>query len=212
MCIRDRIVAADGTRALVGGQNQYNDDYLSINPAFDLTLRVSGPAAYDAQHFAQRLWEYVCSWNPSYSVYTASYIPGSGFGKRCATAFPVTRTGGAGSTAVFGVGRLGTGIAPSGDNPNQSEAAILGLLLAAVIAALVARTKIPTDRVDDRLLCEGLEMAPPPSLTGWVHDHCRAAPVVLTDAEEATVARLVAAVAWGFTAGRAVGGGERRIG
>ena len=50
-------------------------------------------------------------------------------------------------------------------------------LLAAVIAALVARTKIPTDRVDDRLLCEGLEMAPPPSLTGWVHDHCRAAPV-----------------------------------
>ncbi len=67
-------------------------------------------------------------------------------------------------------------------------------------------------RVDDRLLCEGLEMAPPPSLLAWVHDHCRAAPVVLTDAEEATVGRLLGAVAWGFTAGRAVGGDERTLG
>ena len=67
-------------------------------------------------------------------------------------------------------------------------------------------------RVDDRLLCEGLEMAAPPSLVGWLHDHCRAAPVVLTDSEEAAVTRLVAAVAWGFTAGRAIGGGERTIG
>lgn len=137
-----KIVAADGATALVGGQNQYNDDYLSINPAFDLTLRVSGPAAYDAQHFAQRLWEYVCSWNPSFSVYVGSYVPGAGFGKRCSTAFPVTRTAGAGSTTVFGVGRLGTGIAPSGDNPNQSEAAILGLIQAAQTTVRIAQQDI----------------------------------------------------------------------
>lgn len=79
-------------------------------------------------------------------------------------------------------------------------------------AVMTLRDGLEPVRVDDRLLCEGLEMAPPPSLVGWVHDHCRAAPVVLTDAEEDTVARLVAAVAWGFTAGRAVGGGERTIG
>jgi phosphatidylserine/phosphatidylglycerophosphate/cardiolipin synthase-like enzyme len=137
-----KIVAADGVEALVGGQNQYNDDYLSINPAFDLTLRVRGPAAYSAHAFAQRLWTYVCSWNPSYSVYSASYIPGSGFGKRCSTAFPVTRTGGPGATAVFPVGRLGTGIAPSGDNPNQSEAAILGMLQAAQHTIRIAQQDI----------------------------------------------------------------------
>ena len=79
-------------------------------------------------------------------------------------------------------------------------------------AVITLRDGLEPVRVDDRLLCEGLEMAAPPSLVGWLHDHCRAAPVVLTDAEEATVARLVAAVAWGFTAGRAVGGGERTIG
>jgi hypothetical protein len=79
-------------------------------------------------------------------------------------------------------------------------------------AVITLRDGLEPVRVDDRLLCEGLEMAAPPSLVGWVHDHCRAAPVVLTDAEEAAVARLVAAVAWGFTAGRAVGGGERTIG
>lgn len=67
-------------------------------------------------------------------------------------------------------------------------------------------------RVDDRLLREGQDMDPPPSLTAWVAERCRAAPVVLTDAEEATVAAVVAAVAWGFTASRATDGDDRRIG
>ena len=67
-------------------------------------------------------------------------------------------------------------------------------------------------RVDDRLLREGQDMAPPPSLTAWVADRCRAAPVVLTDAEEAAVAATVAAVAWGFTAGHAANAEDRRIG
>ena len=67
-------------------------------------------------------------------------------------------------------------------------------------------------RVDDHLLREGLAMTPPPSLVAWVRARCAEAPVVLTGDEERTIAALVAAVAWGFTAGRAVVTDERMIG
>lgn len=79
-------------------------------------------------------------------------------------------------------------------------------------AAITLAHGLEPVRVDDRLLCEGLEMTPPPSLLGWIADRCAQAPVVLTDAEEATVGKLVAAVMWGFTSGRATAVGELRIG
>ncbi|MEZ4398749.1 MAG: hypothetical protein R3B06_01925 [Kofleriaceae bacterium] len=78
-------------------------------------------------------------------------------------------------------------------------------------AAITLHQGVEPARVDDRLLREGLAMAAPPSLLAWVHARCRAAPVVLTDREEAQVATAIAAVAWGLTASRAAGG-ERTVG
>jgi hypothetical protein len=54
-----KIVCADGSLALVGGQNMFDDDYLSRHPAHDMTLRVEGSAAYDAHAFASHLWRWV---------------------------------------------------------------------------------------------------------------------------------------------------------
>ncbi|MBK9034763.1 MAG: hypothetical protein IPL61_26455 [Myxococcales bacterium] len=79
-------------------------------------------------------------------------------------------------------------------------------------AAVTLHHGLEPVRVDDRLLRDGLEMDPPPSLLAWIETRCRAAPVVLTDAEEAAVARAVAAIAWGFTSGRASGVDERMLG
>ena len=56
-----KIVSADGHLALVGGQNMYDDDYLSMRPAHDVTLKVNGPAAYDAQSFVSYLWQWVAN-------------------------------------------------------------------------------------------------------------------------------------------------------
>jgi len=78
-------------------------------------------------------------------------------------------------------------------------------------AAVALAQGLEPARVDDRLLREGLAMTAPPSLLAWVRERCLAAPVVLTDAEEADVAALVAAVAWGFTAARASVHGDRWI-
>ena len=76
-------------------------------------------------------------------------------------------------------------------------------------AAVTLHHGLEPVRVDDRGLRDGLDMAAPPSLLEWVVARCRAAPVALTDAEEAAVARAVAAVAWGFTSGRA--GDDERV-
>jgi hypothetical protein len=76
-------------------------------------------------------------------------------------------------------------------------------------AAITLDHGIEPTRVDDRLLRDGLDMTPPPTLLEWIRDRCRAAPVVLLDAEEAAIAEVVTAVAWGLASGRARAGDER---
>ena len=148
-----KIVAADGKVAVIGGENMFSDDYLSINPASDMTLKVSGPAAYDAQAFATTLWQYVVmfaptpfGWNDAIHYYswtagnadpllnTAGYsvIPAS-----------VTRDGSApGTTPVFAVGRLGKGIVPPRVNVKEyqsSDAAFLGMIDSAKTSIRIAQ-------------------------------------------------------------------------
>jgi phosphatidylserine/phosphatidylglycerophosphate/cardiolipin synthase-like enzyme len=56
-----KIVAADGKRAIVGGHNLWDAHYLIKNPAHDISMRLSGPAAADAHNFASEQWYYTCS-------------------------------------------------------------------------------------------------------------------------------------------------------
>ena len=53
-----KIVAADGTRAIVGGHNMWGPHYLGTNPVFDLSMRLTGTAARHAQDFANNMWAY----------------------------------------------------------------------------------------------------------------------------------------------------------
>lgn len=148
-----KIVAADGKVAVIGGENMFDDDYLSINPASDMTLKVSGPAVYDAQAFATRLWQYVVmaaptalGWNDA--IHYFSWTGGSadpllntnGYAQIPAT---VTRDGSApGTTAVFAVGRLGKGIIlgrPVVKPYQSSDFAFLGMIDSAKTSIRIAQ-------------------------------------------------------------------------
>jgi phosphatidylserine/phosphatidylglycerophosphate/cardiolipin synthase-like enzyme len=111
-----KIIAIDGTEALVGGHNLWTKDYLLDEPVSDLSMRVKGPAAASAVRFIDRLWEYVCAnIDRKDSIALAS---GDGSCPSPA-ALPVRK--GKGGLQILGVGRMGAGITK--DFANQSELA-----------------------------------------------------------------------------------------
>jgi phosphatidylserine/phosphatidylglycerophosphate/cardiolipin synthase-like enzyme len=121
-----KIVTVDGIKALVGGHNFWSDDYLVDNPVHDLSMEVSGPAAVSAAHFADKLWQYVCSnLGKGKSIVVASW-PGS---RQTPTQDclptpslpPAPQASAGGGTPILAVGRLGAGITTA--FANQSELA-----------------------------------------------------------------------------------------
>jgi hypothetical protein len=75
-------------------------------------------------------------------------------------------------------------------------------------AAMSISDGVEPPRVDERLLRDGLDMTPPPTLTAWIHDIISGAPVVLTSNEEDQVVKTVTAIAWSLTAVRAADVGD----
>ncbi|GEP59870.1 hypothetical protein [Reyranella soli] len=115
-----KFITVDGNEALVGGHNLWSEDYLIDKPVHDLSMRLQGPAAASASHFAGRLWEFVCTnlgKNPA--VQLASY-PANGPCPAALAPPPVAATAGNG-TPMLAVGRMGAGITK--DFANQSELA-----------------------------------------------------------------------------------------
>ena len=55
-----KIVAVDGEHLLEGGHNMWTGHYLTTGPVHDLTMRLDGGAAADAQRFVNQLWDYTC--------------------------------------------------------------------------------------------------------------------------------------------------------
>jgi phosphatidylserine/phosphatidylglycerophosphate/cardiolipin synthase-like enzyme len=128
-----KIIAADGRTAISGGQNLWDNDYLTINPVTDMSIKLAGSAAYDAQIYAQKIWEWLCSssyslsisWRDTYTVAPGTSEPVSG----CSSTFPVTsRPTGTGTTSVIAVGRLASGIE---SDANQADDAILAIIKSA---------------------------------------------------------------------------------
>lgn len=79
-------------------------------------------------------------------------------------------------------------------------------------AAIALRDGVPPPRIDDRLLREGGDVEAPAAVAAWVLGQCRAASVVLSDAEEAAVGAALAAIAWGLCAGRGADAAHRWVG
>lgn len=58
-----KIIAVDGTRAIVGGHNMWDKDYLQSNPVFDVSMKLSGSSVLHAHDFADGLWDYLIERN-----------------------------------------------------------------------------------------------------------------------------------------------------
>jgi len=110
-----KIVAVDGERALVGGQNLWTQDYLKSAPVHDLNLRLEGPAVFDMHQFVNEIWKEVCGysgkdwlpdldWRPAYwetglEKIRHDCLPDINLGRKKPT--------GRGNMKVMGVGRYG---------------------------------------------------------------------------------------------------------
>jgi hypothetical protein len=110
-----KIVAVDGNRAIVGGENLWSPDYLAKDPVFDISMELEGPAARDASRFADALWQSVCAREP---------VPGVNdhfayFGARATDTddtcvghieLPSDDTRAPGDVQILSIGRLAKGI------------------------------------------------------------------------------------------------------
>lgn len=111
-----KIVAADGRQAIVGGHNMWTPDYLVEAPVHDVSMRVDGPAAEDAHHFANALWRFLCSRQRTALINAwYSYVAGSpeiGLDYLPTLGIRSGPQADAGGVAILAVGRLVAGIAP----------------------------------------------------------------------------------------------------
>jgi len=119
-----KIIAVDGKRALVGGHNQWTQDYLLDAPVHDLSMQIEGPAARAAHRFADALWGFVCSHGQPGST-TESYRYRAGdpeIAPGCLAHLAVPPAArGPGKVPVLALGRLASGIAD--DFADQSQLA-----------------------------------------------------------------------------------------
>jgi len=120
-----KMVAVDGERVLLGGENLWDEDYLQLQPVHDLNVLLRGSSAFGLHQFADRIWESVCAYTlPSWkSVYWASGMNDIAAG--CQVHNGITRKTGSGSVAVLGAGRLAS-LAGQGNAADVAMATALG--------------------------------------------------------------------------------------
>jgi phosphatidylserine/phosphatidylglycerophosphate/cardiolipin synthase-like enzyme len=108
-----KILAADGTRAIVGGHNMWTGDYLTGAPVHDLSMELHGPAAGTAHRFASALWRYVCGRPEGDTLNTAyAFSLKHGVARGCIDEVGLPPAHAAGSIPVLSIGRLGKGMIP----------------------------------------------------------------------------------------------------
>ena len=114
-----KMVAVDGQRVLLGGENLWDPEYLEVAPVHDLNVRVDGPIVYFMHRFTDTTWGNVCaqsfsSWQPVHWSSRSSPID-----HQCLGQSPVRQPPGQGQIAVLGAGRYGS------LGPNPADAALL---------------------------------------------------------------------------------------
>jgi phosphatidylserine/phosphatidylglycerophosphate/cardiolipin synthase-like enzyme len=120
-----KIVAVDGRTAVVGGHNMWSQDYLIDQPIHDISIQVEGGAAFDAHHYADALWGFVCSHDdPITPVSIYMYRSGSPditAGCLAKISLPAQSPGSGTGVAILASARLGSGI--TSDFGNQDDLA-----------------------------------------------------------------------------------------
>lgn len=120
-----KIVAIDGRMAMVGGHNMYNEAYMRFAPVHDVTIKVTGSAAYDAHCYLNRLWLFCSSYSRSKNplrnftrLWQNGEIRNEGLPR-----VEVRPPQGPGSTRILSLGRMGLGLWQLPDpkaNPSDS--------------------------------------------------------------------------------------------
>jgi hypothetical protein len=110
-----KIVAVDGERAIVGGENLWSPDYLAEDPVFDISMKLEGPAAGDANRFADALWDEVCDHKPAAGVNEHFAFFGAAASDRdaCVDDMPLAAdaaTAAPGDVQILAMGRLAQGV------------------------------------------------------------------------------------------------------
>jgi phosphatidylserine/phosphatidylglycerophosphate/cardiolipin synthase-like enzyme len=133
-----KVIAVDRHAAIVGGHNLLTRDYLQSDPAFDLSMVVTGSAAYQADIFVDNLWRFVC--NPAIAELTSTITVATAPGAPdpcVALSEPIpAAVPGTGTTRIVGVGRLGD----IGDN--ASDDALVALIGAAQTTLRISQQDI----------------------------------------------------------------------
>jgi phosphatidylserine/phosphatidylglycerophosphate/cardiolipin synthase-like enzyme len=99
-----KIIAVDGNRAIVGGHNMWTLHYLEAAPVHDLSMEISGSAAFHASRFADALWRHTCT--PPVEIGSVATIAGDRT-VACDATVPAAPPAATGSARVITVGRLG---------------------------------------------------------------------------------------------------------
>ena len=143
-----KIIAADGKLAVVGGHNMHTADYQLKDPVSDLSMRLTGPAAAAAHHYANEIWDAACA---------RGTLHGSGMvslpsGLPCPPHFEADASDGPGGATVISAGRIGA--VPD----NASDAALLAMVDAAKTRVVMSQEDILGGRIPHT----SLAVAPPP--------------------------------------------------
>lgn len=117
-----KIVAVDGRRAIVGGENLWDGDYLQKAPVHDLNVELGGSAVYHMHLFADEIWKSVCgyrtsAWKPAYWKSGAKKVTTG-----CLAKSGLKKVPGPGQVSVLGAGRFGPLYK---EHPNPADYAML---------------------------------------------------------------------------------------
>jgi phosphatidylserine/phosphatidylglycerophosphate/cardiolipin synthase-like enzyme len=147
-----KIVAVDGAKALVTGNNLVEEDYLNHNPVHDLGLMVEGSAATEAHRFADQLWTMTCQnignkvyvWRGAYWRYNGQAVS-KGDKQGCPVHLDVRPPHALGHTYVMSLPRRGYDSLSGGSSQQPSDVAIEALIRAARHTIRIAQARMTSD-------------------------------------------------------------------
>jgi phosphatidylserine/phosphatidylglycerophosphate/cardiolipin synthase-like enzyme len=118
-----KMVAVDGQRVLLGGENLWSDDYLDVAPVHDLNLALRGSVVFGMHKFADILWTNACSYTaPAWlAVYWRTGMA-QDYAYGCLAKNPLVQSKSSGSLPVLGAGRL-AGLEGEPNNPADAAMA-----------------------------------------------------------------------------------------
>jgi phosphatidylserine/phosphatidylglycerophosphate/cardiolipin synthase-like enzyme len=113
-----KVIDVDGRKAMIGGMNYWNADYLQVtDPVNDLSMTVDGPAAADASEFEDVLWKWACDsrGNSRYVAFMKRNIDSG-----CVNQADTLPADDSGDVPILTLGRLGNGIDVPGHAGDKS--------------------------------------------------------------------------------------------